>query len=49
MLYYDRIDISEGIDHTKRNKSKKWMICHYWYLNNGFKSQDLNGCHEVEV
>ena len=33
MLEYDRIDISEGIDNEKRNKSKKCKICHYWYLN----------------
>ena len=28
MLYYDRIDISEGIDFAKSNNSKKCMICH---------------------
>ena len=33
MLYYDRIDISEGIDLTKSNRSKKCMICHYWFFN----------------
>ena len=27
MLYYDRIDISEGIDPTKSNISKECMIC----------------------
>ena len=32
MLEYDRIDISEGIDHDKTNKSKKCMLCHYWYF-----------------
>ena len=29
MLYYDRIDISEGIDPTKSNKSKEYMICSF--------------------
>ena len=29
MLYYDRIDISEGIDPTKSNKSRECMIRHY--------------------
>ena len=33
MLYYDRIDISEGIDLTKSNKSREYMICHYWFFN----------------
>ena len=51
MLYYERIDISEGIDLTKRNKSKECMICHYWYFNRGFKFQDsvCNGCHDLTV
>ena len=31
MLEYDRIDISEGNDVNKSNKSKKCMLCHYWY------------------
>ena len=29
MLEYDRIDISEGIDLNKTNKSKECMLCHY--------------------
>ena len=29
MLYYDRIDTSEGIDPAKSNSSKEYMICHY--------------------
>ena len=28
MLYYDRIDTSEGIDYAQRNNSKECMICH---------------------
>ena len=37
MLEYDRIDISEGIDLNKTNKSKECMLCHYWYfLNKNF-------------
>ena len=32
MLEYDRIDISEGIDIDRRNKSKECSICHYWYF-----------------
>ena len=29
MLEYDRIDISEGIDMGKTNKSRECDICHY--------------------
>ena len=40
MLYFDRTDISEGIDVTKRSASKEFYICHYWYfLNYSFKFQ----------
>ena len=31
-LEYDRIDISEGIDVSATNKSKKSILCHYWYF-----------------
>ena len=40
MLYYDRIDISEGIDLAKSKNSKQCMIFHYWFFNHGFKFQD---------
>ena len=51
MLYYDRIDISEGNDPTKSNKSRKCMICHYWLFNHRFKFQCsvCNGCHELSM
>ena len=40
MLYYDRIDVSEGIDVNKTSASKECDICHYWYfLNYSFKFQ----------
>ena len=32
MLEYDRIDISEGIDVDKTNRSKNCALCHYWYF-----------------
>ena len=32
MLQYERIDVSEGIDLNKSDKSKECMICDYWYL-----------------
>ena len=50
MLYYDRIDVSEGIDINKTIKWKKCDICHYWYfLNKGFKFQSYicNRCHDI--
>ena len=51
MLYYDRIDISEGTDPNKSNRSKECMICHYFFFNNGFKFQDCvyNGCHDLTL
>ena len=40
MLYFNRIDVSDGIDDTKTSASKKCDICHYLYfLNKGFKFQ----------
>ena len=29
MLYYDRIDVPEGIDFNKTSESKECDICHY--------------------
>ena len=29
MLYFDRTDVSEGIDVNKTNESKESDICHY--------------------
>ena len=52
MLYYDRIDVSEGIDINKTSSLKKCDICHYWYFfNKGFKFQPdvCNGCQDVFV
>ena len=34
MLYYDRIDVSEGIDINKTSESKECDICHYCYFLN---------------
>ena len=50
MLYYDRIDVSEGIDVNKTSASKECDICHYWYfLNYSFKYQPniCNRCHDL--
>ena len=38
MLFYDRIDLSEGNDIHKTSAWKDGSICRYWYfLNRGFK------------
>ena len=50
MIYYDIIDVSEGIDVNKTSASKKSDICHYWYfLIKGFKFQSnvCNRCHDL--
>ena len=38
MLYYDRINVSEGIDVDKTSASKDCDICHcLYFLNYNFK------------
>ena len=52
MLYYDRIDISEGIDVNKTGASQECDICHYWYfLNYSLKFQPnvCNRCHDLLI
>ena len=40
MLYYDRMDVSQGIDVNKTSASKECDICHYLHLlNYRFKFQ----------
>ena len=50
MIYFDRIDVSEGIDVNKTSASKECDVCHYWYfLNYSFKFQPnvCNRCHDL--
>ena len=52
MLQYERLDIAEGIDFDKSNKSVECMICHYWYFKDiGFKYRPYvcNGCHDFSM
>ena len=52
MLYYDRIDVSKGIDVNKTGASQECDICHYWYfLNYSLKFQPnvCNRCHDLLV
>ena len=50
MLYYDRIDVCEGIDVNKTSASKGCIIFNYWYfLDKGFRFQPdvWNVCLDV--
>ena len=52
MLYFHRIDVSEGIHVYKTSASKECDIFHYWnFLNKGFKFQPnvCNGCHDLLI
>ena len=50
MLVYERINISDGIDVNESDKSKKCMICYYWYfLDKSFSYGPYlcNGCYNM--
>ena len=50
MIEYERIDISEGIDLNKTNKSKECMLCHYWYFlhkNFSYGPYLCDGCYNI--
>ena len=50
MLYYEKINVSEGIGITKSDKSKECMVCHYGYffdLNYAYESYVCNGFHDM--
>ena len=50
MIYYNRIDVSEGIVINKTSSSKQCDICHCWrFLNYSFKFQPnvCNRCHDL--
>ena len=52
MLFYDRIDVSKGINVSKTNESKECNIFHWWFfLDKVFKFQPdvCNGCHDVSM
>ena len=52
MLQYERIDVSQGIDINKLDKSKECMICHYWYFKDiGYKYEPnvCNQCHDLSM
>ena len=50
MLKYDRIDISEGIDVNKTDRSRECKFCHYWYfLNKNFSYGPFtcDSCYDI--
>ena len=50
MLWYEKIDVSEGIDVNKTSSSKKCEFCHYWFSKDvGFKFEEhvCNRCHDL--
>ena len=52
LLYYDRTDVSLGIDTSKTSRSKGCDICHYWYFfKKWFKCQPYicNSCHDLLI
>ena len=47
MLYYDRIDVSEGINVNKTSVLKECVVCHYWYHSFKFQPNVCSRCHEI--
>ena len=50
MLYFDRIDVSEGTEVNKTSPLNTCDICHYWhFLNYSFKFQPnvCNICNDL--
>ena len=50
MLYFDKIDFSEGIDVNKTSASKECDVSSYWYsLTYSFKFEPnaCNRCHDL--
>ena len=50
MLEYEKIDISDEIDVNKSDKSKKCILCHYWYFldkNFSYEPYLCDGCYNM--
>ena len=50
MSKYYRIDISEGIDVYKTDRSKECKFCHYWYFLNksfSYSPDTCDGCCDI--
>ena len=50
MLQYEKIDISDGIDVNKSDKSKECILCHYSYIldkNFSYGPYLWDGCYNM--
>ena len=50
MLWYQKINVSEGIDVNKTSASEECELCHYWFFKDvGFKFEEhvCNKCHDL--
>ena len=50
MLYYDRIEVFEGLNINQTSASKECNTCHNWcFINKGLKFHlyVCNNCHDV--
>ena len=50
MLEYGKIDVSDGIDVDMSDKSKKCMLCYYWYFldkNVSYEPYLCDGCYNI--
>lgn len=47
MLFYSRIEVSEGNDVNKRSTSVECIICHYQFFNERFRFGPAGGCHGI--
>ena len=50
MLWYQKIDVSEGIDTNKTSASKECELRHYWFFKDiefKFEEHVCNKCHDL--
>ena len=50
MLEYGKTDVSDGIDVDMSDKSKKCMLCYYWYFldkNVSYEPYLCDGCYNI--
>ena len=50
MQWYQKINVSEGIDVNKTSASKECELCHYWFFKDiGFKIEEhvCNEYHDI--
>ena len=50
MLWYQKTDVSEGIDINKTSASKEYELCYYWFFKDvvfKFEERVCNKCHDL--